>query len=561
MPPMTFLPRFPALLTTAVCCGGLFLLGDPRSVGATPTPAPAATPAKATSFDAVTARLDRGGSFYLYLSTADWLDHLSGHVTEWRDLYLKSLPKDQQDSADSKQIEQGFGILAKLIKESGLEQITGFGASSVALEPGLNRNVSFVHHDKGADMGLLGTAFGSAPHALTALDLLPADTAYGHYGDLDLSRILRTVYDALENSGLPDLKRSVDSGLMQFQAMSGMSADDALQSLGGAEGIVLTLDPVKTISVQIGGGDQKTTLPLPRLALLLPMNDDKIFARLDQTLGMLPTITKVNEPGLRMRTMAFPLLPDFTVRPTVAQWGKVLVIASDDGLIRDVIAAQKSDAGFKAGPEFAKLSAGMPTEGNGFTVLTQRFGDTIKRVQTEMVKQQAGSAPDQAALLEKLYAGQNTGSNYTVSAHVEDGWLSVSKGARSMTQILAPLAIVPVGIAAGMAVPVFNAVQEKGKATKSEAQAKQIVLACKLYASDNDGKFPPTLDALTPTYCDPKVFISPFAPDEAMGYTYTPGLTEKSPVGTVVVEDKFSGKEHQRVVAHVDGSAEVKKMP
>ena len=571
MPVMTFLPRFPAFLTAAILGGGLLVPGGVQRSARAASPAPAATPARPTSFDAVTARLDRGGSFYLYLSTADWLDHLSGHVTEWRDLYLQSASKDLKE-ADRQQIKQGFGVLAKLIKESGLEQITGYGASSVALAPGVNRNVSFVHHAKGAETGLLGTAFGSTPHPLFALDYLPADTAYAHYADLDLSRILRTVYDALEESGSPEIKKALDDGLAQFQATSGMTADDVLQSLGGAEGILLTLDSTKTIAVPLGGGDQKTTLPLPRLALVLPMNDDKIFARLNQTLGMLPTITKVDEPGLRMRTMAFPLLPDFTARFTVAQWGKTLVIASDDSLIRDLIAAPKSGTGFKDGPEFARLSAGMPTEGNGFTVSTQRFGDAVKRFQADTLKQQAESMPGQSALLEKVYAAQSVGSNYTVSAHVEDGWLSVSQGAQSTGQLLAPLAIVPAAIAAGVAVPVYQSIQAKGsqkgndsgmgKPAYSEFKIKQIALACKLYAGDNDGKFPPTLDALMPSYfSDKDLLVSPFAPDEKMGYTYTPGLTESSPAGAVLVEDKFAGKEHQKIVAHVDGSAAVTTVP
>ena len=561
---MNLLPRFSPFVTAAVLCGGMLLPSGMHRAAAAATAAPAASPAptpiKPTSFDEVTARLDRGGSFYLYLSTAQWLDHLSGHVTEWRDLWLSSLPKDQKNAADRRKIEQEFAVLAKLVKDSGIEQITGFGASSVALEPGLNRNVAFVHHAKDAEMGLLGTAFGGAPHALTALEYLPADTAYGHYGDLDLSRILRTVYDALEQSGIPEVKKGLDDGLAQFQQMTGMSADDVLQSLGGAEGILLTLDPAKKIDVPLGE-DKKMTLPLPRLALFLRMNDDKIFARIDQTIGMMPGLIKVDEDGLRMRTMAFPATPDFTVRATVAQLGDFLVLTSDDGLIRDMIAEQKSGQGLKATPEFAKLAAGMPTEGNGFTVMTRQFGETVKRVQAEIMKQSSGQDADQMAWMQKLYAGQNVGSTYTVSAHVEDGWLSVSKGTQNLNQVLVPLAIVPAAIAAGIAVPVYNSVQEKGKATKSLAQAKQIVLACKLYASDNDGKFPPTLDALAPTYCMPTIFVSPFAPDEAMGYTYTPGKTEKSPATEIVVEDKFSGKEHQRIVAHVDGSAEVTKVP
>ena len=46
-----------------------------------------------------------------------------------------------------------------------------------------------------------------------------------------------------------------------------------------------------------------------------------------------------------------------------------------------------------------------------------------------------------------------------------------------------------IGILAGIALPVFNSVQTKGAQTKALAQAKQIGLACKVCASDNDGVY------------------------------------------------------------------------
>jgi prepilin-type N-terminal cleavage/methylation domain-containing protein len=47
-----------------------------------------------------------------------------------------------------------------------------------------------------------------------------------------------------------------------------------------------------------------------------------------------------------------------------------------------------------------------------------------------------------------------------------------------------------IGILAGIALPVFNSVQVKGQQTKCLAQAKQVGLALKLFASDNDGSYP-----------------------------------------------------------------------
>ncbi len=63
-----------------------------------------------------------------------------------------------------------------------------------------------------------------------------------------------------------------------------------------------------------------------------------------------------------------------------------------------------------------------------------------------------------------------------------------------------------IGILAGIALPVFNSVQVRGSQTKGLAQAKQIGLALKLFAGDNDGVYPkvgvPTLLAAANTAND-----------------------------------------------------------
>lgn len=68
-----------------------------------------------------------------------------------------------------------------------------------------------------------------------------------------------------------------------------------------------------------------------------------------------------------------------------------------------------------------------------------------------------------------------------------------------------------IGILAGIALPVFNTVQIKGSQTKSLAQAKQVGLALKLFAGDNDGTYP---CKLTPTAlaAEPATANDAFAP-------------------------------------------------
>lgn len=102
------------------------------------------------------------------------------------------------------------------------------------------------------------------------------------------------------------------------------------------------------------------------------------------------------------------------------------------------------------------------------------------------------------------------------------------------------------------------------KAKRSMAQGKQLALACKLYAADNDGAFPPDLETLVPIYVQAeglkKLLASPFALGEANGYTYHAGLNDTSDPKAILLEDKFAPQVGGlKIAIHVDGSAEATK--
>jgi prepilin-type N-terminal cleavage/methylation domain-containing protein len=62
------------------------------------------------------------------------------------------------------------------------------------------------------------------------------------------------------------------------------------------------------------------------------------------------------------------------------------------------------------------------------------------------------------------------------------------EGGFTLIELLVVIAII--AILASIALPVFSTVQERGKQTKDMSNAKQIALACKVYAGDHDGRFP-----------------------------------------------------------------------
>ncbi len=434
------------LVSLGLCALAFTGCPSPTNNGSAPANAPApqaaASPAfkSATpnSFDNVTAQLDPGGDLYFYLSTEQWLGKLSDSMDSIHDLIFSNLDTQGDDRANA---EKAFAMAKDIVQKSGLQDISGVGASSINLSPGLYRNKLFVHHypDKGS--GILWSLFGTTPHDLTGLDLLPPDTAMASVGDFDLAKLINFLRQEASQSGIPDLQTEVTQLQTLFAGNTGgLQLDDVLASLSGTMGAIVTLDATGTVTIPVTNPPQ--TIPTPRLAILLSVTNDLIFKQVDQMTASMPNVIKVDEPDLRMRTMpqGSPI-PGFDFRPSLAQWNGFLILASDDKLIRDIVATQKNGGGFKTSAEFAALSANMPQQGNAFALATQRFVDTLRQLQAQMI---ANTPNHPSAAMQQYFSKfQTTGHAYTVNALAPNGWLSVNQGAQGAAQMLVPLLIIP----------------------------------------------------------------------------------------------------------------------
>src|SRR5262245_41120262 len=99
-----------------------------------------------TSFQEVTSHLDTGGDLYVYLSTEEWRKGLSAQIAQIRDV-VNAVPNTS--AADKQNQALIFGLLANLVKQSGIEEISGVGMSSIAVEKGLYHSKAMLHHYRG----------------------------------------------------------------------------------------------------------------------------------------------------------------------------------------------------------------------------------------------------------------------------------------------------------------------------------------------------------------------------------------------------------------------------
>jgi hypothetical protein len=424
-------------------------------------PLPVAAPAKAAivsaeknSFDAVTAKLDKGGNLYLYLSTEEALSGLSNKLAQVSNV-LSALPNFPGTGRET--LDKIFAVLDVVVKESGISEISGLGMSSIAREKGFYYSKVVVHHYRGQNYGLAWSLFGKAAHPLKELDFLPESTALAIDSDFDLPLVWTNILQAARALDVPEVTSALDQFPAKFHELTGLDLGAALHSLGGEYGVIFTLDQHKTVTLPFGA--KPLEIPNPALCLLFKVNSDLIFDRVDQALKDNPVVSKflskVEEPGLKMRTVTIPLPIPVEVRPSLARVDDYLLLASSDSLVRDIMAVKSGQKkGFKTTAEFKRLSQGIPDVGNNFTLSTGAFGGTIRQLQEKSI---AGQNLDPEALktFQQLFQQNTNCAAYSVGVNGTEGWEAFSNGGQSPTALLVVPAAFVVGMAAAIAIPNF----------------------------------------------------------------------------------------------------------
>jgi hypothetical protein len=467
--------KFGALALTLALAGLTFVLVQgckPKGASPSKVKSLGIESAEKTSFNEVASRLDTGGSFYLYLSTEQWLKDLSTKVDKWHEL-AGAIPRI--GDKDRQSLDNLFNIGSRLIKDSGLENISGIGMSSIAREPGLYYNKMIVHHYAGQGNGFIWTMFGKDAHELDTLNLLPANTAMAAFYDVDAAQVWSIIQSQCEQSGFPEAKNFIKAFPQQFEKGAGIKWDDALGSLGGEFGVVMTLDDSRMINIPLP--TQETfKIPEPGLMIVMKIKNDAIFNRVDAVLKekRVPGLISMDKDGVKMRTMPVPVPIPVTLRPSIAVSGGYLFIATSDALIQEAVAVKGGKAGLKSTDEFKKLSRDIPLQGNQFCFLSQRFGQTIMKVQQQAMTSNNQMTPQMKEMLQSFMDPNKVGFAFAVGANTEEGWMTVANGNQSSGNILAATAVVP-AIAAAVALPALAKAKER--AALQRGNSDQIACA------------------------------------------------------------------------------------
>lgn len=512
-----------------------------------------------TPFGEVTRHLDRGGTFYTYLSTEQaqgWVQTAFADGEGWmREFVLVPEPAP----AETKSVKEGLDLARDVYAGLGLAGIDAIGASTLEISGGLKRNVAVIHRDSAAGNGLIWKAFGNAPHELAGLKLMPAETALALHGDLDLATIVAWLQTMTEAHGSKEFR--VDFG----KDLKDAAFQKVLESYGGEVGFFVTLDPVKTIEVPasagvwglfetkppVAGTDEKgaafptpaaagskdqspptVKLPEPGFVFTLKVRDDglqKIIQGLMSGQRLALQIMPAGGVTIHHLPKPMPLDWPFTVQPAMFQVGDYLVIASSPALAAKVVAVQQGKAPALADSAgFKKLAGNLSLQGNQFNYVSE----TLAQLHSAMARRQLEAGPASGSLKKLMIKVMANGMAAQVSVlQVRPEGMVLQTHTRGIGYDSAALlagAGIPVMLGAAWALPALL----EGGADSLAADQKfndemklsqgRLLAAGLMQTSLSNGQWPKAetwSDELLKIVRDPKHFVeplmvNPLKPDE-----------------------------------------------
>ncbi|MCP5047604.1 MAG: hypothetical protein GY940_10555 [bacterium] len=434
-------------------------------------------PAVKTSFKDVTSHLDKGGSFYLYASAEKFMKGVEEFAGNLRGIIEK---EDAHSAAAKEEWLKTYDFVFGLIKKSGFMDISGIGVSSVAIDETLNHTKVVIHHYKGKGTGVLWQLTENKPRELKELKMLPANTVMAGFGEFKIKTLWEWVKKEVAAADLPKCNKAVQ-GLEPMLKQMGIELDQLLNSFGDSRGYVVTLDSAN--KKQIPMGRMALEIPDPALAIIIPVTDDYLFNLLKSKMPFAKMVEKDNTKRLQIPMQPMPI----TLEPVIVYTEGYLMIASNNKIVDDILAAKKNGDGLTTTEEFKTLSAHMPAKGNGFRFTGSKFSETLM----ESWKKIATMVPDEKKRGSKgsveLFAGifPEKLQVYAVTRNTEEGTVTTVNHTMGVEYVLLMPSIAVTGIVAAIAVPNLLTALQKGKQKATMGDMKSIAMAIESYIVDN----------------------------------------------------------------------------
>ncbi len=393
-------------------------------------------------FSSITSKLEMGGDLFVYLNTSKISASIERSVNTLKETITSSehMQKDQKGEA-----EKWFTFLNSILKDSGLLEISGIGISAKEYDKGFTRSKFIIQHDPDNGKGLLWNSGGKISGGLSSLDILPQETVFASFSDVNYNTIWKWIKEQAERSGDDKIRFSLTSMEKDLKD-KGIDLNSLLNSINGETGIIFTMD--KNNLKEYPAPGKKIKFPDPGFALVIETGNDSIFTLLSTKI---PDAVVVEKDGMRSITIKTPQMP-FTFSPQIIQAENMLIIASRPEIVEKILKGA-GDKGIRNSEEFRKLSIGMPESGNGFTYLSSTFFSEIMKIQTELNPGDAEAQNKGMEIIKKMGLNFDNLSVFRVIQKTDEGYTLTTNSTMKMEMMMMLPVITAGGVIAAVMIP------------------------------------------------------------------------------------------------------------
>ncbi len=475
------------------------------------------------AFQRVAANLDTDGVIYLYWDAEKALGELNKKLESVRDIAVSDPSLSQVEKTS---LQKNFDLGIHLILTSGIQGVKAFGLSSRQVEPGLFLNKTYTYLP--GRSGFVWNSLARARHNFPFIKMIPEDAEGFTFFDLDLAVLWKAVSKELAESGVPEVAQWQQHFAQQAKAFTGLSLDDLLGSLGDQLGVLVTLD--RQLTVRIPTGDEQIEMPEPAAALLWKVRNDKLFDRLDALFSMNPKVSKIEDPGLRLRVLqGVEEIPYLT--PSLARYGDYLILSSSEKLVRAIVSADSGKTkGILSSSDFNSLASGVAEKGNSVTYLGKRFQKTLGDLQVKVGQMRESGNPILEAMSAKFSAMAADAATYSVGGATQDGWFTTGKTTKDPNEILGECLTIPAYYLAVASVEGIKRARGTGKLVKIKQNLADLRAAKSAAIAEKDLQEGQMLNRQ-----DIEEYIADWPPS-VVGETYQVGIVGQPPDATAPVD-------------------------
>jgi len=207
------------------------------------------------------------------------------------------------------------------------------------------------------------------------------------------------------------------------KANSGVDLPAFIADLGPHYGMILTLDESKPVTIPTGNGE--VTIPEPMMLMAIQVQGDVVIKWLEGMLANLPG-QRSTEDELNYFTFEGPM-PIEALRPTIAWQKGRIYLASNDALIREMLAVK---AGQKPGlvansAIYKKLVSGLPKQATSVGYGSAFYQKTVRDLQFNVKGAQA--KPAQTALMQYIYQFIPANNQLSIGVSTDEGSITITR--------------------------------------------------------------------------------------------------------------------------------------